>query len=77
MIKFKRTSEKGSKIYYKFSTAGLRGIVIVDKETLSAEYDKAEGFNSDNSNEKERILYIASKNLSENNFPETYTYAFC
>lgn len=77
MIEFKKTLEKGSKIYYKFSTAGLRGILVIDKESLLSEYDKLEGFNSNNSKEKERLLYIASKNLSEKNFPEKYTYAFC
>lgn len=77
MIVFKKTSEKDSKIYYDFSTVGLSGNIVIDKESLEVVFIKIEGRYKDDAKEKERLLYIASKNLKEKKYPERYTYAFC
>lgn len=77
MIVFKKTSEKGSKIYYDFSTIGLSGNIVIDKESLVVDFVKTEGKYKDDAREKEKLLYIATKNLKEKKYPEKYTYAFC
>ncbi|MBR4489186.1 MAG: hypothetical protein IKO57_07225 [Treponema sp.] len=73
MITFKLISRNGSKNFYKFSAAGLCGIILIDIETFEIGFNKVNGFLKDN--EKEKLLYIAKRKLTEMHFPESCIYA--